>query len=280
MKKNSPNLRALAEKITQCDALILGAGAGLSAAAGLHYSGDRFMQYFADFHEEYAINDIYSGGFYPFSTEEELWGWWCRHIYYNRYLPPALDLYQKIFALIQDKNYFVLTTNVDHQFQKAMVPQERLFFTQGDYGLFQCEIPCCQQTFSNETVVREMIDQQKGRFIPTELIPTCPFCGGKVTPHLRKDNSFVEDSHWQESQKRYTNFLQSNQDKEVLFLELGVGFNTPTIIKFPFMQMTYQWENATFSSINQEQEPIPKEIRKKSLIYQGDLAEIISQLKR
>ncbi|MFI3252741.1 MAG: Sir2 silent information regulator family NAD-dependent deacetylase [Eubacteriales bacterium] len=271
MKKNS----VLAEKINEAEVIVLGAGAGLSAAGGLTYSGERFMRYFSDFHKKYAINDIYSGGFYHFPSEEEQWGWWCRHIYYNRYAPEPCPIYLQLFDLLCDKNYFVLTTNVDHQFIKAGFDTQRLFATQGNYGLFQCSVPCHQETFDNETIIKEMIAQQSGLEIPTALLPHCPHCGEMMTPHLRKDNLFVEDSAWHEASHRYQSFLTENQEKKVLFLELGVGFNTPGIIKIPFMQMTYQWKDAFFLSLNQELWEIPKEIKNKSLLLQGDLSAIV-----
>lgn len=278
MKKNLPKLEDLAQKIQDAQAIVIGAGAGLSTAAGLEYSGTRFMNYFADFHEEYGINDIYSGGFYPFSTEEEQWGWWCRHIFYNRFQPESLPLYQLLFSLVEEKNYFVLTTNVDHQFQKAGFSKERLFYTQGDYGLFHCATPCHQENYDNESHIHQMIQAQTGRFIPSDLIPRCPKCGGDMTPTLRKDEKFVEDQGWHAAQQRYSLFLEENKSKKVLFFELGVGFNTPGIIKYPFMQMCYHWDNATFASINQEQGDVPKEIKKKSMIFQGDLRKNMEEL--
>lgn len=247
MKKNLPlsaDLSDLKTKIDSADALIIGAGAGLSTASGLTYSGERFIRYFADFHEKYPdICDIYSGGFAfmptsqkgasPFSQEEQ-WGWWCRHIYYNRFLPEATAPYMQLLDLVKDKNYFVLTTNVDHQFQKAGFDKNRLYYTQGDYGLFQCDRPCKQETFDNESQIKEMMQKQEGRFIPTELIPKCPHCGEILVPHLRKDAAFVEDEGWHNAQKNYANFLTESETKNTVFLELGVDYNTPGIIKYPF----------------------------------------------
>lgn len=275
MKKNSKNSDILAEKIQNAEAIVLGAGAGLSASGGLLYHGERFLQYFSDFHEEYGINDIYSGGFYDFSTPEELWGWWSRHIYYNRHLPEALPVYKQLFALLEEKDYFILTTNVDHQFQKAGFQPERMFYTQGDYGRFQCSVPCRQETYDNEDSVRAMIEGQEGRFVPTALIPQCPHCGAPMSPHLRKDGSFVQDSHWYSASQRYQNFLEETQEKETLFLELGVGFNTPGIIKIPFLQQCHQREKSFFLSLNQDKWQIPSELKGKSLLLQGDIAQMI-----
>lgn len=278
MKKNSPNLSDVFDKIQTADAIVVGVGAGLSTAAGLTYSGARFQQYFADFGEEYGITDIYSGAFYPFQTLEEQWGWWCRHIYYNRYLPEAYETYLELFALLKDKNYFILTTNADHQVLKAGFEKQRVFYVQGDYGLFQCSVPCKQETISNEIPIKAMLEQEKGRFIPTELLPYCKHCGEIMTPNLRKDNTFVEDKGWHEARQRYETFLREHQKKKVLFLELGVGYNTPSIIKYPFWQMTHQWEDGFFVSMNQEQPQKPKELKGKSMFFEDDLAALIHDL--
>lgn len=280
MQKNSNNLGIFRAKLQEADAIVIGAGAGLSASGGLLYHGARFVKYFADFQEAYGINHIYSGGFYPFSTAEERWGWWCRHIYYNRYAPEACEVYETLYGLVKDKDYFVLTTNVDHQFQKAGFASDRLCYTQGDYGLFQCSVPCTQETFSNETAVREMIAQQKGRFVPTELVPKCPHCGAEMTPNLRKDHLFAEPEGLHHAFQRYRDFLNENlkPEKKLLLLELGVGFNTPGIIKQPFCNMVYEWENVFLISVNQDNWRIPKEIATDSLLYQGDISEILKQV--
>lgn len=287
MKQNLPNLSLLKEKIETADAILIGAGAGLSTASGIRYSGDRFLKYFSDFAEKYNIPDMYTGGFTffptpkeensPFSLEEQ-WGWWCRQIYYNRHLPEAGTPYTQLFDLVKDKNYFVLTTNADHQFPKANFPKDRLFYCQGDYGLLQCYTPCKQETFPNQHIIEEMIQNQTSRTIPTNLIPHCPHCNNILTLNLRKDDTFVESEGWHNAQHRYQSFLKNSEKKSTLFLELGVGYNTPSIIKYPFWQMTYQRKNAFFVSINDTQPEIPKELKKKSLFLTGDLAEIINHL--
>lgn len=286
-KKNDPEFLAEAlekaiaqakERFSWADCIILGAGAGLSASGGLLYHGERFMKYFADFHEAYGITDIYSGGFYPFSTPEEQWGWWCRHIYYNRYAPPPCPVYTELFHLLQDKDYFILTTNVDHQFQKAGFDKKRMFYTQGDYGLYQCSTPCSQDTFQNQDSVEAMIQAQEGRFVPTALLPLCPHCNAPMTPNLRKDSSFVEDEGWHRASEQYQQYLQQSRGKKTLFLELGVGYNTPGIIKVPFLQQCYQREESFFLSINQDYWKIPSELKGKSLLLQGDISQIVSKL--
>ena len=224
-------MERLKAALQDCDAVVIGAGAGLSTAAGFTYTGERFEQHFSDFSQKYGIQDMYSGGFYPFPTMEEFWAYWSRYIYINRYMDAPKPVYDDLLKLVQDKDYFVITTNVDHCFQKASFDKKRLFYTQGDYGLFQCSEPCCQETFDNEAVIREMVKRQKDMKIPPELLPVCPHCGKPLTMNLRSDNKFVEDEGWHRAAERYENFLRTREGGKILFLELGVGYNTPVIIK-------------------------------------------------
>lgn len=257
------------------DAILVGAGAGLSSAAGLTYSGARFEQYFSDFHKKYGITDIYSGGFYPYDTLEEYWAWWSRHIYYNRYVSPPLPLYKNLLTLLQDKNYFVLTTNVDHQFQQAGFDKQRLFYTQGDYGLWQCSKACHNKTYDNEVAVTKMLNEQQDMKIPSELIPYCPVCGAPMTMNLRSDESFVQDEGWYQAATQYKNFLQKYKNRKIVFLELGVGNNTPVIIKYPFWQMTAQNPKAIYVSINQGEAICPKQIESQSICINADIGEVL-----
>ena len=220
-------MERLKAALQDCDAVVIGAGSGLSTAAGFTYTGERFEQHFSDFARKYGIQDMYSGGFYPFPTQEELWAYWSRYIYINRYQDAPKPVYNDLLKLVQGKDYFVITTNVDHCFQKAGFDKKRLFYTQGDYGLFQCSEPCCQETFDNEAMIREMVKRQENRKIQTELIPTCPHCGKPLTMNLRSDNKFVEDEGWHRAAERYENFLRTREGQKILFLELGVGYNTP-----------------------------------------------------
>ena len=207
--------------------MVIGAGAGLSTSAGFTYDGERFEKYFSDFATKYGIRDMYSGGFYPFATPEEHWAYWSRYIYINRYMDAPKSVYETLLKLVTDKDYFVITTNVDHCFQKAGFDKKRLFYTQGDYGLFQCSEPCCQETFENEALIREMVTQQENMKVSTELLPTCIHCGKPMTMNLRSDNKFVEDEGWHRAAERYENFLRTRAGGKILFLELGVGYNTP-----------------------------------------------------
>ena len=268
----------LADALLQADAVVIGAGSGLSASAGFTYGGERFFKNFGDFAEKYGIRDMYSGGFYPYKTLEEYWAWWSRHIYYNRYVEPPVPVYQRLLELVKEKDYFVITTNVDHCFQKAGFDKERLFYTQGDYGLWQCSGPCHQETYDNEEQVRQMIAEQKDMRIPTELIPRCPRCGKPMTMNLRSDAAFVEDAGWHRAARRYEAFIGRMDGGRVLFWELGVGANTPVIIKYPFWRMTHQNPEAVYACVNYGEAYAPREIAGRSICIDGDIGETLKQL--
>ena len=273
----SDNIQKLKEKIRMADAVVIGAGAGLSTAAGFTYDGERFEKYFSDFRKKYGFEDMYSGGFYPYKTPEEHWAYWSRYIFVNRYMDPPTDLYNKLYESVKDKDYFVITTNVDHCFQKAGFDKKRLFYTQGDYGLFQCNEPCCQETFDNKDIIFEMLNRQKDMKIPTELLPVCPHCGKPLTMNLRSDDKFVEDEGWHRAAERYQSFLRTRENEKILFLELGVGYNTPVIIKYPFWQMTAKNPNATYACVNKGQAICPTEIRHKSICINDDISSVINK---
>ena len=278
MKSFSDKTTLLAEKISSADAVIIGAGAGLSTSAGFTYSGERFSKYFSDFKEKYGFTDMYYGGFYPYKTLEEYWAYWSRYIYINRYTAAPKTVYADLLRLVKDKDYFVITTNVDHQFQKAGFDKKRLFYTQGDYGLFQCSKPCCNKTYDNESLVKEMIERQKDMKIPTEIIPKCPVCGAPMTMNLRADDTFVQDEGWYAASGRYSDFLRRHKNLNVLYLELGVGGNTPVIIKFPFWQMTAENKNAFYACINFGEAVCPEQIKKQSICLNCDIGEVLSEL--
>lgn len=271
-------IKRLKTALNFADAVIIGAGAGLSTAAGFTYSGERFRNYFADFEEKYGFHDMYSGGFYPFESDEELWAYWSRYIMINRYSEPPKPVYNDLLSLVQDKDYFVITTNVDHCFQKAGFNKERLFYTQGDYGLFQCSDPCCNETFDNETAIKQMYEQQRNMEIPTELLPKCPHCGKPLTMNLRSDDKFVEDEGWHKAAERYSDFIRSRKNSRVLYLELGVGYNTPVVIKYPFWQMTYENSKAIYVCINYGEAVCPQKIESQSLCINSDIGEILTQM--
>ena len=285
----------LKKELETADAIVVGAGAGLSTSAGLTYSGERFERYFFDFAKQYQIKDIYSGGFYPFPDEQTLWAWWARHIYYNRYIDAPKPVYADLLSLLRGKDYFIITTNVDHQFQRTGVDKKRLFYTQGDYGLFQSVDPGVQETFDNEAWTMRAMEAQgfvldeKGVFqvpesgaismkLPADLIPTAPN-GDPVKMNLRSDDTFVEDAGWRRASAAYSDFLRRHENLHVLFLEIGVGANTPMIIKFPFWQMTRDNRQAVYACLNYGEAVCPKEIERRSICIRGDAGEILRTLK-
>ena len=288
-------IEKLKKALQEAEAVIIGAGAGLSTSAGFFYTGERFQKYFHDFALKYHFSDMYSGGFYPYTTPEENWAFWSRYIYINRYMDPPKPVYEELLDLVKDKDYFVITTNVDHCFQKAGVDRHRLFYTQGDYGLWQCSKPCHKKVYDNEETVREMVLAQgytiaedgalmppeNGELkmtVPTELVPHCPACGEPMSMNLRADETFVEDEGWHVAAGRYSDFLRLHRDSKVLFLDVGTGFNTPSIFKIPFWQMTNEWPDATYACVNLDQAFAPDEIEKKSICINGDIGEVIRQL--
>ena len=289
-------IELLKNEIQNADAVVIGAGAGLSTSAGFTYSGERFEKYFFDFIKEYGIRDMYSGGFYPFPDDEIRWAWWARHIYFNRYVKALKPVYDELFSLLKDKDYFVITTNVDHQFQKAGFDKKRLFYTQGDYGLFQSVNPQIQKTYDNEEWVMKAMEAQgfvkdeNGVFsipesreilmrIPAELIPKCPDDGSDMTTNLRADSSFVEDEGWYTAAEKYSEFLENHKNMHVLFLELGVGANTPVIIKYPFWYMVMENKKASYACINYQEAFCPNELEERSICLDGDIGDVLKEIK-
>lgn len=271
-------IQRLKGEIDRADAILIGAGAGLSAAAGFDYAGERFERYFGDFARKYGFRDMYAGGFYPFETPEETWAYWSRYIWINRYQDVPKPVYRRLWELVQGKDYFVLTTNVDHCFQKAGFDKQRLFYTQGDYGLWQCSEPCHQRTYDNEPMVRRMVERQKDLKIPPELVPRCPRCGRPMAMNLRSDGTFVQDQGWYQAAGRYQDFLEKHQGKPLLLLELGVGMNTPGIIKYPFWRMTAQNPRAFYACVNQRQAFVPAQLADRALLLDCEIGWLLDRL--
>ncbi len=274
----STQIEQLRQALDRADAVVIGAGAGLSTSAGFVYNGERFEQYFSDFCAKYGFEDMYTGGFYPYSTAEEHWAYWSRYIWVNRYMDAPKPVYENLLSLVEDKDYFVLTTNVDHCFQKAGFDKKRLFYTQGDYGLFQCSEPCCQETWDNEELIRRMMEEQRDMRIPTELLPRCPKCGKPLTMNLRSDDKFVQDKGWYAAAQRYEDFLRRHKGSSMLFLELGVGYNTPGIIKYPFWNMTAQNPKAVYACLNAGQAYTPKGILSQTISINDDIGGVFNQI--
>ena len=289
------SISRLKQELDSADAVVIGAGSGLSTSAGFTYTGERFQKYFRDFIARYGFQDMYSGGFYPFDTLEEHWAYWSRYIYINRYMDAPKPVYRNLYDLVTDKDYFVLTTNVDHCFQKAGFDKQRLFYTQGDYGLFQCSVPCHKETYDNAESIRKMIESQgyviaeNGEInlpegivpkmeVPAELIPHCSKCGKPMSMNLRADDTFVEDEGWHAAARRYEDFLRCQEGEHILFLELGVGGNTPGIIKYPFWQMTYQNPEAVYACMNYREAYAPREIGERSICIDGDIGDVLKQV--
>lgn len=272
------SIKNLKKVIENAGAIIIGAGAGLSTSAGLEYSGKRFFDNFSDFADKYGLQDMYSAGFYPFETLEEYWAYWSRHIMLNRYQTDIGNSYTDLLSLVKEKDYFVLTTNVDHCFQKTGFDKHHLFYTQGDYGLWQCSKACHQETYDNEKQVRKMVEQQGNMKIPIDLVPYCLYCGQPMTMNLRIDGTFVQDEGWYIASNRYNDFLKRHENIKVLYLELGVGSNTPVIIKYPFWNMTSKNKKATYACINYQEAFCPPQIEKQSICIQEDIGKVIQDL--
>ena len=280
-------IEKLKQVLSEAETIVIGAGSGLSTSAGFTYSGERFEKYFSDFAVKYGFHDMYSGGFTPFESLEERWAYWSRNIMINRYMDPPKPVYKDLFSLVKDKDYFVITTNVDHCFQKAGFDKNRLFYTQGDYGLFQCSEPCHEKTYDNEKQIRAMWEFRDEMKVPTELVPRCPVCGKPMSMNLRADHTFVTDKGWYKASKQYEKFLQTRNiikngeqegDGKVLFLELGVGGNTPGIIKYPFWQMTEENPNASYACINFGEAVVPPKIEKQSICINDDIGEVLKKM--
>ena len=277
---DTEKISRLKNALNESQAIIIGAGAGLSTSAGFTYDGERFTKNFADFEKKYNFHDMYSGGFYTFESSSEKWAFWSRNIFLNRYTNPPKPVYNNLLKILDGKNYFVITTNVDHCFQRAGFDKTRLFYTQGDYGLFQCPLPCHYKTYDNEEIITKMFYSQQNMRVPENLIPHCPKCGREMTTNLRTDDTFVEDSGWHNAAKNYSRFLDDSCREKTLFLELGTGYNTPGIIKFPFWKMTREWPNAFYCCINLGEAFISSRagISERSISIDSDIGEILEKL--
>lgn len=292
---DTDKIKKIQSALAEADAVIIGAGAGLSTSAGFTYTGERFHKYFFDFEEKYGFHDMYTGGFYPYHALEEHWAYWSRYIYINRYLDAPRNTYANILEVVKNKDYFVLTTNVDHCFQKAGFDHKRLFYTQGDYGLFQCSVPCCKETFDNKEIIINMLMEQGGSIesdgtlklpeqgklkmtVSSSVLPVCPHCGKPLTMNLRSDDTFVEDTGWNKAAMCYDQFLQRHKGLKMVFLELGVGYNTPVIIKYPFWQMTAKNPNATYICINDSEAFCPEDIERQAICIDDDIDSVFHRL--
>ena len=278
MENDYTKIQKLKEIIKNADSVLIGAGAGLSTSAGMLYSGETFQKNFSDFIKKYNFTDLYTAGFHDFKDPQEYWSFWSRFIHFERYTMPPKPVYNNLYKIIKDKNYFVITTNVDHFFQRSGFDKKRLFYTQGDYGLLQCKKPCHLKNYDNEEIIEKMFKVQKDMKIPKELIPRCPKCNGDMIPNLRGGDYFVEDEGWHEACERYEKFLEKNKNGKIVFIDLGSGMNTPAIFKYPFMRMTYNNKNATYVTINLGEAFCIKEIENQSICLNRDIGEVLLEL--
>ena len=279
MEEYNSRILQAKQAIKQADYIIIGAGSGLSAAAGLKYSGEKFERNYKEFIEKYHFEDLYSASFYDFSSQEEKWAFFAKMIKLNRYNEKPLKLYQKLYEIIKDKNYFVLSTNVDGQFFNSGFDKDKVFEVQGDYCYLQCENACHNKLYYNKELVEKWIQNTVDCKIPSNLVMKCPVCGGNMDMNLRKDANFVQDSNWYDMSRKYDEFLGRTKDKNVVLLEIGVGFNTPGIIRFPFEQMTNNSKKTTLIRINKYYPSTMLEIKNKTILFNEDTNEIIEDLK-
>lgn len=278
MTSLTDKIAQLRKALDDADAVLIGAGAGLSAAAGLIMIGPRFTENFADFIAKYGFTDLYNAGFHQFDSLEEKWAFWSRHFILDRYGDIPNATYDVLKNLVADKDYFIITTNVDHCFQRTGFDKTRLFYTQGDFGLFQCSVPCCKKTYDNEAIVRRMAAEQKNMRIPSALVPRCPVCGAPMTQNMRFDDTFVEDEGWRRAMNRYQEFIRQHRDTNLLLLELGVGDNTPGIIKFPFWQLTAQDPAFTYACVTLNDAVCPPSITDQSICISADINDVLQAL--
>ena len=271
-------IQKLKEEIENSEYILIGAGAGLSTSAGFLYDGKRFEDNFKDYIKKYGFTDMYSAGFYNFPTLEEYWAYFSLNVYINRYDIEENETYLNLYNIVKNKNYFVITTNVDGRFADSKFDKDKIFAVQGDFSLFQCSKPCRQETFYNEKYIREMIKYKKEMKIPTELIPKCPYCGRNMSMNLRVDSTFVQDKNWDKQKSKYENFLKNSYNSKILFLELGVGFNTPSIIKYNFWRMTLNNKKSVYASINLGECYSASDIEERSICIDADISEVLKKL--
>ena len=278
MKTFEERIEEFKNALESAEAVVIGAGAGFSDAAGIKYVGKRFTDNFQDFIKKYNMEDLYTSSFYPFKTQEERWAYWAKHVSLNRFETPATKLYTDLFDLVRDKNYFIITTNVEHQFWKANFPNEKIFATQGDYGYIQCAKGCHNKLYDNDSLVANMISATKDCKIPSSLVPKCPVCGGEMDINVRKDRYFVQGEDWDIAYNNYEKFIENNENKKIVFIELGVGYNTPGIIRYPIEQMTNKNDKAVLIRLNKDYPQGPIENKSKTISFTEDMMEVIERL--
>ncbi|GAB6393686.1 MAG: NAD-dependent protein deacetylase SIR2 family [Treponematales bacterium] len=280
------SIRQASRVIQNTDCVLAGVGAGMTAAGGLCYADTALAE---KWYPEYvalgkkSILEIMSD-FWPTTINDHnaaaFWGFWVRHIYHLRYEPDALPPYRALFSIIGGREHFICSTNVDGQLEKAGFDRKKIFAPQGDYALLQCRKPCSQRVFDNKSMIETCLANMASPFEIREAdIPRCPVCGDFLIPNLRCDARFVEAPHlW--NTRQYEAFIQDARGKRLVLLELGVGFNTPGIIRFPFESITAQFARAILIRVNLSDAAVPEEIQEKSIVIQDDIAAVLNRLQQ
>lgn len=277
IKNTMTNYSKIKDIINNADAIIIGAGSGLSTSAGINYSKKGFKEKFPELTKKYGMTDMYTSSFYDFKTEEEKWSYWAKHIDYL-YNIKATKTYKDLFSIVKNKNYFVITTNVDGQFLKAGFDKDKVFEVQGSLSKIQCAKACHNKLYDDLNLVNKMLKEDKNCKIPSNLVPTCPVCHGKMEVNLRKDEYFIEDDYWHAHSNNYATFVHENKDKNLVLLELGVGFNTPSIIRFPFEQMTQEFKQATLIRINDKHINTAFDLKDKAIFIKDDCNHFLNKI--
>ncbi len=278
MEEYKLRINKMKQLLKEADCILIGAGSGLSTAAGLKYSGENFQKNYKEFMQKYHFEDLYSASFYEFKTQEEKWAFFSKMILLNRYNKP-LTLYKELYDIVKDKNYFVITTNVDGQFEISGFDKEKIFAVQGDYKYLQCENACHNKLYDNSEIVKKWTANMKECKIPSEIVMKCPVCGGNMDMNLRKDDKFVQDENWYKQLKAYKDFLKEMKNKNVVLLEIGVGFNTPGIIRFPFEKMTMENSKTRLIRINKDYLKCFLDIEDKTITFNEEVKQILDDLK-
>ena len=286
MKDKSLNrIKQGKELIDEADAIVVGIGSGLSAAGGLNFTNEDLVKQFYPEYYELGFKCIFDIISLYWSMDrcspEQFWSFWARHIKEIRFDPPVTKPYEDLAKILKNKNYFVINTNVDGQYEKSDLDKERVFAPQGNYSLLQCSLPCSNDVYDDKEIIERMVKNMPDKFhIRTEDVPKCPHCGRFLIPNLRSGANFVEKPHIKK-RKEYQKFIEDNvkDDKKIVFLEIGVGFNSPGVIRTPFNYMTYEIPNAKLIRINLNDPNVPHEIKSKTIIIQDDIKKVLSILK-
>lgn len=283
IKTYSDNIQKAADLIKNSDKILIGAGAGMSASGGISYADEVLFKKWFPRYYSMGMRSLVDMQSIFWNVDEKnarsYWGYWANHIKHIRYDSPALKPYIDLFKLVKDKNYFVITTNVDGQFGKAGFAKKKIFEPQGEYALFQCDKPCKKEVFDNKEMINKMISNMDTNImkIREEDIPRCPYCKRLLKPNLRIDDSFVEEPHLVNLDS-YENFIHSSKKDSLVLIELGVGFDTPVIIRYPFQNIVYNYPNSSLIRINLDYADVPCEIENRSVSIKADIKKALNDI--